>query len=1601
VIRAPRGKTIAGALLAALILASIAIAGNSISGSAHSARPVPNPATALEVSKKAYKGPTVGRSYKNDVSRPVRAMAQAHGAMQSLHVAAENPSLLGGKELPDSADPVVQRTLPKSQMPSPMLNFDGIPFPGVNCNCAPPDTNGEVGLDQYVQIVNQGFQVFDKSTGNSIFGPVDIQSLWTNFGGPCEFTGRGDPVVLYDQLANRWVITQFAVTTTVTDECIAVSTSSDATGTFARYGFHLGEDFFDYPKFGVWPDAYYMGMNVFNSSGTAFLGPQPFAFDRAAMLAGNPATFVTFRDPSFFNPSSDQFMPADLDGIVPPPAGNPNPFMSTGTNPNWPLYRFHVDFGTPANSTFTLGGTLTPAPFSVICGGGACVPQLGGDVLDTLGDRGMFRSAYRNFGDHEALVGNMTVASGGVAGVRWFELNNVTSGSPSFVQQGTYQPDSTWRWMASAAMDHSGDLAVGFSASSASINPQIRYAGRLAGDPPGELSQGEATLFNGTGSQLDTFARWGDYSDMTVDPVDDCTFWYTQEYYESTSSFNWRTRIGNFKFPSCTALPTGTLEGTVTDSGTSQPISGATIQVTPLGASTTSGPDGHYSLTLPVDTYDVTASHFGYVTQTANGVAITEGQTTTQDFALVAAPSHTVSGNVRDGDGNALANATVTILGTPIPPVTTDATGFYSFASVPEGEYDLRAEAGRCNTAQTQHLVVDGDETLDFALAQRHDGFGYFCRVVRPNYIEGDTSLGLSGDDSSVQVSLPFGFSLYGQTYNTAFVATNGFLNFLAPDATFVNGSIPSQTAPNGAIYPFWDDLFMDGSSTAWTKLIGSAPDRQFVIEWRNVTFFSNRTPRVDFEVVLYENGQILTQYRNIANDGQEKGNSATLGIENAAGDDAFQYSFNEPTIGSPDFAVFYCLEPATCFLPPSGSVQGNVTDANDDGALAGAQVKAIQNGITVRQAKTDADGFYRLQLPVGDYTLEASKTNYQTESADVTISEDQTTTHDFVLQTPRGEVSPTSLEFVVQRNETQTKTLTLSNTGGMPMLWDVKESGGGAALPSRQQGSKLLNVKLSKDELASPAWLGNHAHGYARRVDAGSPLAPTWSTIASYPVGIMDNSADTIDGKEYSVGGVDSSFNIVNSGYVYDPGANSWSPIANMPVAREKPGVVAANGLLYVSGGWDSSGTPIAETDVYDPSTDSWSTVAPNPSPTAAPGVAVADGKLYFVGGCADAFCTPSAHVARYDPAANSWDSAASYPTTDSWEACGGISGKVYCSGGVSGGTTFSSGNAYDPGSDSWSPIAAMPIDLWASVSGGANGMLVVSSGVTNGFSTITNQGFTYDPSADSWTALPNAQFARYRGGGSCGFYKIGGSSGGFTPTPDSEKLSELDQCAAFTDVPWLSESPTEGTINPGGHTDVQVTVDTHGLAPGDTFQAILTFRTNSGRRPNLQVPVRLVVPALGLNSGGGAYTGVSGDPWLADRAYTATNQAGYIQQPRRTASTRSAIGGTLDDPLYQNARISPMTYRISGLPDGVYRLELKFAEIQNKNPGQRQFDVIVNGSPYLIAFDISALVGRNFALDRTTLVSAVNGEITVQLANRQAHGEPILNAIRVGHAH
>jgi hypothetical protein len=560
------------------------------------------PALAQAANQSRSAALQVGVSYHNDVSQPMRDMPSsttADGREAPEREANENPKVPYRHK--DSPDPVIQSShvsalgLVAPGLPAAILNFDGIPFPGVGCNCAPPDTNGAVGQTQYVQIVNEGYQVFNKATGSSVLGPKSISSVWTGFGGLCETSGHGDPVMLYDHLANRWLISQFAGATggPITDECVAVSTTADATGTYNRYGFHLGTNFFDYPHLSVWPDGYYMSMNVFNAAGTAYLGPQAFAFDRTKMLAGLPATFISPVGP--LGGSVDPFLPADLDGPTLPPAGAPNTFVGfpgQTSSPNYTTYHFHVDFTTPANSTFTTFATPPAAGFTALCPTTrACVPQKGVSAssnVDGIGDRLMFRLAYRNFGDHESVVGNYTVQAGGVAGVRWFELRNVTAGPVTVFQESTYQPDTTWRWMGSAAMDGQGNLAIGFSASSSTINPQLRYAARLATDPLNTLAQGEAHLFDGVGSQSGTANRWGDYSSLTIDPVDDTTFWYTNEYYSTTATFNWRTRIGSFQVTSSvpTPTPTPTPAATPTPATTPTPTPTPVETPTPTPAET-------------------------------------------------------------------------------------------------------------------------------------------------------------------------------------------------------------------------------------------------------------------------------------------------------------------------------------------------------------------------------------------------------------------------------------------------------------------------------------------------------------------------------------------------------------------------------------------------------------------------------------------------------------------------------------------------------------------------------------------------------------------------------------------------------------------------------------------------------------------------------------------------------------------------------------------------------------------------------------------------------------------------------------------------------
>jgi len=452
--------------------------------------------------------------------------------------------------LPIGADPVWQKEFGTRSGNQIIANFDGVP----NLNDVyPPDTDGDVGPDHYFQMINLSFQIFDKQ-GNSLYGPADNRTLWNGFIGPWTGTNDGDPIVLYDEQADRWIATQFAIHTQDGTfwELVAVSVNGDPTGEYYRYAFEFPA-FNDYPKVGVWPDGYYFSFNMF---GDDYRRAAVCSLERDAMLVGDSnARMILFDMPEGSEPWS--LLPSDFDG-PPPPAGTPNYFAyamddAFGGGDYLSIWALTSDWGNPENSTFEEVTRLNTEPFnSFFCHGslGTCLPQPdGGPLLEVLSDRLMFRLQYRNFGGYEAMVTNHTVNVDGEghAGVRWYELRRSVEGSGWYIyQQGTYAPDEYHRWMGSVAMDGRGYIALGYSIVSENKYASIRYTGRSPNDPLGQMTFYEEEIMAGTGVQTGSVARWGDYSMMSVDPADDSTFWFTTEYLRTTGTVSWRTRIAGF-----------------------------------------------------------------------------------------------------------------------------------------------------------------------------------------------------------------------------------------------------------------------------------------------------------------------------------------------------------------------------------------------------------------------------------------------------------------------------------------------------------------------------------------------------------------------------------------------------------------------------------------------------------------------------------------------------------------------------------------------------------------------------------------------------------------------------------------------------------------------------------------------------------------------------------------------------------------------------------------------------------------------------------------------------------------------------------------------
>ncbi len=1177
--------------------------------------------------------PVVQMSVRNDVSSRLDSMAVIEPDAGASFAEGPYPAEPNGRHTGPSAglprrDPVAQTWHGLIEMPAPLVSFDGV---NSSFNGSLPDVQGDVGPGHYVQWANRLFAIFDRS-GNKIYpagsGFAVGATLWTDFGGPCASDGGAGfvdhPTVKFDRLAQRWLMSRsLAYSYTV---CVAISQTADPTGAWYRYAFEpFSGQTLDHPTFGVWPDGYYMTVAQPAAGFSNPYGARVSVFERDRMLAGQPARQVYF-DLSAVDPKWTGLLPSDLDGTQAPPAGSPNYLMAVadGQGPSGAdvlqVFRFHTDWVTPANSTITGPAIINLTSLGLgfkgsLCNGSwLCIPQPDVDTkLQTQDGRLMYRLAYRNFGTHESLVLNHTVDVDGTshAGIRWYEVRSPGT-TPTVFQAGTFAPDADHRWVGSIAMDASGNIALGYSVSSRSTYPSIRYAGRLAGDPPGQLTQREVTLMAGMGS--DTFFWWGDNSIMSVDPLDDCTFWYTQAYNTYTGQAPWVARVGSFRFPTCTQGQSGTLAGTVTDNATGLPIPGARIQ---LGTSTetVTSADGSYRfLALAVGTYTLTLSKPTYVSQVFSNVVVTGGATTTRNAALVAAMGATVSGVVRDGSGHGWPlYARIDIEAFPANTVYTNpATGQYSISLWSGATYTVTATPlvegyqplvlSASPTGTPASATVNFDLAVDVATCaapgyasqarysadfEANDG-GY---VALAGYYPQSWAWGIpaSGPNRAHSGSNAWATNLTGYYNNSE----DGSLTSPVIDLAAYAGQAPIlswwQWLQTEFTYDFASVEVSKDGGTTWSRVYGPI------------------SGNVDL---------VWTKH--------------TVALDASYAVPGFRLRFILRPDSSVTFPGWYVDEVGIavgCSVVPGGLVTGTVVDANAGTGLAGATVTSVANPAESTTAVATAGnpglpgGFYQVfSSSTGSVSFDAAKVGgFGMVRASVPVVANQTVRHDFQLPAGRILAQPGTVTERVAIGTTSTRTFTLTNTGTQPADFQIRELRPSApARPADPQNDEPTRSarentpRQSRADVRTAAGLASSRPLEAPPYAAGDVIQSWWSGVAS-PWGIaFDGTSGTVwiaspvpawggSGliKEFSASGVATER---QQPYTWSPsdgpadGAFDWNTgrlwVANLDTTQfciyEIDPRVGATGkkLCPYGNGW----LPYLTHGVaYDPATDTW----------------------------------------------------------------------------------------------------------------------------------------------------------------------------------------------------------------------------------------------------------------------------------------------------------------------------------------------------------------------------------------------------------------------------
>ncbi|MEI7056352.1 S8 family serine peptidase [Nocardioides sp. CCNWLW239] len=913
--------------------------------------------------------------------------------------------------------------------------------------------------------------------------------------------------------------------------------------------------------------------------------------------------------------------------------------------------------------------------------------------------------------------------------------------------------------------------------------------------------------------------------------------------------------------------PIGTLAGDVTEDADGSPLADATVHVTggtgddAVERDLAVDGEGHFAATLPIGEYDVTASSFGFA-EAAETVTVTEGRTTTQDFALRALPTSTVTGTVTDGSGQGWPlYAEVRVAGAPKLTQHTDPRDGSFSLELPEGTtYDLSVDVDYPGYEKlTQSIEVSEDATVNLAVPVQQRP------CVAPGYHQEQPRIAVVTNDPGFEARDFFGS--YGIEYTT-FTTTqlgqiDGFdlvvwmSNYNLPDSAAFRDLL-ARTDASGTGIVFADFAFGVGNGVA---ALSAATGNPVSLQRRNAsgsgTYYevTQKHPvleglevgdRIDhlggaqtawFTGYTGDGVQVLAgagdKTRGVSGPGiavqQRPGNRHVLLSMHARGagswlDASEKVFWNAMGWADTSERSFGCVPDED-----GAMLVGSVTDANTGDGVVGARV-SIGDATTESAATPEdadlADGFYWLYSPrSGDQHVTVAASKYSTWTDSVSL--EGLTVKDVELAAGRLSLSADSVEITRGLGDASgSQEVTITNTGTAPAQVRIGERERGFVLQTAD-GSTVSRDAIGSAEgapvrrLDVPVSVGAATKAAEAELTAQPQSAP-WTGIADYPTPVMDNAMVRLDGKIYSIAGYGSAGPLA-AVWVYDPADMTWSEAAPLPAPRSGMTAGVIDGHIVATGGWDAANKPQGDTWVYDPGADAWSPGATNPAPRAGASGAVVNGQLFAIGGCTTADCAPmTADVVAYDPVADAWEPRADYPLALAYAACGTIDWTIYCAGGI-GSSTTNKTFAYDPGADTWAPKADVPVDVWGSGYSVANDQLVLVGGIQQG--QVTNQAFGYDPATNAWSGMPSANNVRYRGGAACGFYSVGGSAQGYTPGTAAEMLPGYDQCDAGTaDVGWLSVDQTSATVEPGESVELTVSVDPTVDQPG-TYTAGLAI--------------------------------------------------------------------------------------------------------------------------------------------------------------------------------